>query len=303
MTLPRRHLALLAATLFILLLVLASGLLFSAPLSVGVGYVPRPRQSCYQLDNTSAPLRCATMDFGADPSGIDPYSPPNFADSTIRTLYDRRYGQFTSCRSPETPGCEGHTLKRWKGPGNEKRWVVVAALAWFCRERPGDLGPASPPHNCLPTETETTDAQASNDSRLWLTYHAEVMDAGAPERAVKVCQPTRELGPFSVIDSGWGWRNYYLNECGAPPVVDPKPSDPPVKPCPDCICPAPVSLLPVPARIRETVKILGDLRGRTIFIGPGLSARITQLLNFFKDMGEYRPGVRSTGQLEIEVVD
>jgi hypothetical protein len=150
--------------------------------------------------------------------------------------------------------------------------------------------------------------QGEANERAWRTWI--VLEAACKDGAfgrMWDCVPTREeVEDYSAVTRrGSGFYSTYdhlFRAAEPPPPVDtnpPCPICPAAKPCPEVTCPPAIRLLPVPARIRETVDIMATWDKP---IGPGVRARLKELQRWMKGTSEYRPGTNSTGSLKVEVV-
>jgi hypothetical protein len=211
-------------------------LVLGSPAIAEVCYSPEGRGlslSRYQVDTLSSPWLNAPMDFSADPWAVGGSEFLDFSRPEVFAAYERRYGAGTACTGglAETAACAGHVFKRFAGPGNEVRSQVTDALAWwYVKDRAGLGGSPRCHGDGRPSEREITDAQATNDRRLWERWHSEGALGGSTDRPQLQCEPSKAPGLRSEADPFWGWNNWIKNTCGNPPAT-PSPSPRPIVAC------------------------------------------------------------------------
>jgi len=173
----------------------------------GVGYDPQARglyYSRYKLDSLNSSFLSYRMDFSADPGAVGTSPNPyyfSFGDLAVVTAYEQRYG----------PNTAGPRFKAFIGPNNEVRFIVHDALVWWFAHRASELGGDTANRNGQPTEVEITDAQATGDRPIWITYMQSALDGYAPDRPLQINDPTKPPGDFQVTDPFWNIPLYYHN--------------------------------------------------------------------------------------------
>ena len=183
----------------------------------GVGYDPQARGltvSSYQLDTLTSPFLHHTADFTAQPGEVGQHPDPyhlDFADAAVRQAFELRWGPLTTTSR----------FKRWIGPGNEVKFLLRDALAWYFQTHPDQLGGDTANRNGEPTEVEVTDVQAFGD-RLWVAYFQSELEGFSAERRVTLCDPNKPVGDGEEKDPFWGIPFFFHNTFQPPPPVSPQ---------------------------------------------------------------------------------
>lgn len=187
----------------------------------GVGYDPQARGltvSRYQLDTLLSPWLTYQADFSARPdlagANPNPYH-LDFSDAAVRAAIEQRWG----------PGTASQRFKRWAGPGNEVRSLLVDALVWAFTKHPELLGGDTANRNGQPTEVEITDMQAFNDNAIWIAYFQAELPGYSPEHRAVICDATKPSGDGEEIQPFWGIPYYFHNKSQQPPVSPQLPAD------------------------------------------------------------------------------
>lgn len=272
MTRPPRHILAVALFCLVAAVLIAVAAWGQAPAS---GYSARARgytQSCFQLDNTSAPWTCYPLNEASQYEGK--------VGAELIAAYEARYGRCSMSCAPD------HFFKRWRGPSNEVRFMLADAIAWK--------------YGAQPSDTEITDAQATGDP-IWREYMASEVTGFSAEKPEHYNNPIDKCGQQpKVTHFFWGIDYYRFNDppCGATPTPTPAPTPQPtatptptVTPCP--VCP------PAEAHVREVmpVKVAATLRAGTKALGKRWAKDVAAALAWLDAHRlVYVPSTRSTGQ-------
>lgn len=249
--------------------------LTAAPLQHGTGYrlPPRAVATWYSFGQPTIPATRVLIDQSALPWGASGVGPLDNA------AYTRRYAGG----EPELARRGGMTPQ---GEANERSWHTDLVLAAACDE--GVFGPG---WDCKPTAQEREDYAFTTQRGTGLYQRYASLFAGP----VTPPAPTPPLpapipAPVPVCPTGQSFR--------PAPVACPPPAACPA--CPTPICPA-EELLPVPADILDTIARLAQWPiGRKL--GVAMASRLGRLKEWVGSVEVYRPGIASTGRLDVAVV-
>lgn len=186
----------------------------------GVGYDPQGRGlsiTYYILDSLLNPYTSYRADFSAHPDLVGASPNPyylDYSDAAVKAAVELRWG----------PGTASGRFKRWKGPGDEVRFVLRDAMVWAAARHPELLGGDTSNRNGKPTEVEITDAQAFNDNALWTAYFQSEVTGYSPDRRAVICDAGKPAGDGQSTDPFWGLTYYFHNNFEASPYSPQLPS-------------------------------------------------------------------------------